>query len=453
MGVASQEAWKIIEEKRKYWYKTLSQDSIWHMFNVSFNIFDWLSIISDLTIFDTLWSSLISTLLLGLSFDDILTWNLLWEIELPDVEEFIKGVLIKLSKLKISELVPKLIPEYEEELEEFFKNSFENLETIIEEEYAEALKTKPYLKGIYGYSKYEEAFYDPRAVYDFLRSTLYAFTKKRGDIRTVKDKLEATVKALDIHPELVRVLFNRLSAISSIKEEAFTWDYGWWDRTNWAEEEKEGKLPFINYDLHVVEVPYEDIIDVQAGGYWDNDSWNLFCWTEGPPRTVHPYKREGVSVAEIMDKVWLNFRSRITATPLAVANYQTIRERTKWTESERLETYALPMSQRMHLERLTESIVRLKEPCIDALKLRLYKTAVLQLFGDLTRMHRWGSEMFTSMTEDELKNWWLERWTRAGLSRETLEELYGRIRGTISTYTSRRHKERLRFLRKRLLRV
>ena len=154
-----------------------------------------------------------------------------------------------------------------------------------------------------------------------------------------------------------------------------------------------------------------------------------------------------------MDKVWLNFRSRITVTPLAVANYQTIRERTKWTESERLETYALPMSQRMHLERLTESIVRLKEPDIDALKLRLYKSAVLQLFGDLTQMHRWGSEMFTSMTEDELKNWWLERWTRAGLNRETLEELYGRIRGTVSTYTSRRHKERLRFLRKRLLRV
>ena len=105
------------------------------------------------------------------------------------------------------------------------------------------------------------------------------------------------------------------------------------------------------------------------------------------------------------------------------------------------------------LERLTESVVLSKEPGVDALKLRLYKSAVLQLFGDLTSMHRWGTGMVLTMSEDELRGWWVGRWVKAGLSRDVLEALYDTLKKRLSTYTSLRHRERLRFLRKRLIGV
>lgn len=441
MGEASREAWKIIEQKRKYWHKALSEDAMWSVLTQSYNIFDWLSTFSDMTLSDTLWSSLISAILLGIPLKEVVPWNLVWDIELPSIEEFLKGVLIKLEKISIEDLAP----EFKELLEEIYR--------ALEDIYAEALKSSLLEKGVYGQSRYGFSYYDPIAVREFFRSTLYAFMKKKYDIRSVKVKVEESANTLKIHPELVRTLFDRLSAISVIKEGALTWDYGWWDRSNWGEEGSEGRVKYLNYDLQEQETPYEDLIDYHAGGFWDVAVWDYFYWLEEAPREVHPFRLEDYNIADLIEKVWLNFRSRISTIALALANYQTLKERTRWVESSRLETYALPVSQRMHLERLTESIVKSKEPNIDALKLRLYKSAVLQLFGDITSMHRWGTEMFSTMSEDELKQWWIEKWVKTGLDRDVLETLYTAVKSHISTYSTLRHKERLRFLRRRLLGV
>ena len=114
MGEASREAWEIIEQKRKYWHKALSEDAMWSVLTQSYNIFDWLSTFSDMTLSDTLWSSLVSAILLGIPLKEVVPWNLVWDIELPSIEEFLKGVLIKLEKISIEDLAP----EFKELLEE-----------------------------------------------------------------------------------------------------------------------------------------------------------------------------------------------------------------------------------------------------------------------------------------------------------------------------------------------
>jgi len=441
VGEASVRAWEVIEQKRKYWHKVLSEEGMWSTLVQTFNVFDWLSFFSDFTLSDTLFSTLVSSLLLGIQPIDLEPWNLCWDIELPSIEEFTKGVLIKLEKISITDLLPE------------FADMFKDITLSLEDEFRINVKETMLEKGYYGKSRYGYSYYDPTAVREFFRSALYAFMKKKHEIRTAREMVEQAAKALNIHPELARTLFNRQSALAAVKEEALTWDYGWWDRTNWSEEGSEGRVAYINYDLQVQETAYEDVIDLQAGGFWDDAVWDMFYWTEEAPKAVHPFRLEGYNIASAIERVWLNFRSRISTTALAVGNYQTLKERTKWTESERLETYALPVTQKKILESLTESLVRSKEPGVDTIKLRMYKSAVLQLFGTVASMHRWGSGMFQVMSDEELRSWWVEKWVKSGLNREVLETLYDALKSRISTYSTLRHKERLRFLRKRLIGV
>jgi len=440
MGVASRKAWEIIKQKQMYWSKVLSEDSLWATLGQTFNVLDWASFFGDWVLSDTLWSSLVSSLLLDIPMIDIVPINIIWDIELPTTEEFLRGVLIKLSKIDISYLLPE------------FKLAFETPSLFLEPEYQVNIEETKLQKGFYGISKYGQSYYDPTAVREFFRSALYSFLKKKDTLETAKLKVEQTANLLDIHPELARTLFNRLSAIYSVKEKALTWDYGWWDRTIWGEEGSEGKITFVTYELETVKMPYEDLIDYQAGGFWDDACWDYFYWTEDHPSLIHPYRLDKYNVAEVQDRIWGNWRSRLVSTYLAVANYQRLEERRKWTRSERVDMYASGRMKSVFLERAVENIVKTVEPNIDAHKLRLFKSAVLQLYGELTGTHRWGNEMHHAMSEEELKSWWLGTWEGMGLTRSTLETLYDRLKDLIRNMSARRQKERLRFLRKRLFR-
>ena len=449
MGMASREAWKIIEEKRKYWYKTLSTDAMWSVLGQSINIFDWLSFFSDYTLSDTLFSSLVSMLLLDIPPIDIVPWNVNFVVELPLPEEFIRGVLIKLRKITFDEVVDIQLPEFSDIIKPGLYDIDKFLETFLKIEFARPIiETRP-RKAIYGVTRYDESYYDPTAVREFFRSTLYTFMKKDITLEEARNKIEATAKVLSIHEELARTIFNRLSAITSIKDRALTWDYGWWDRSYWSEEGSEGLIEFRNYELQSVKMPYEDLIDYQACGFWDDAIWDYFCWCD----EIHPFRVEEPNLPMLAEAVWVNFRNRIISTYLAVANYQTLEERSEWTKSLRVDTYALPMSMRMHLERIVESIVRMYEPAIDPCRLRSYKSAALQIFGELTAMHRWGTEMYKAMSEEELREWWLEKWSRDGLDRGVLEAIYRSIRPRIDTFIDRRFRERMRFLRRKLRRM
>jgi len=436
MGASQKEAEKVLEAKRKYFEKVLSDEAIDSNIFRMYSIFDLVSFWGDYVLSDTLFSSLISLLFFDIPLSEVVPWTLTWDIELPSVDEFMRGVLIKLEPISILDAFPELA------------DVVETLRKVLLPEYSgNIIETRP-RKLIVGESYYGDSYVDPPAVREFLRSTLYAFTKKNLSRAEAKQRLLATVSTLNIAPEVVEDVFNRLSMMEAIKTNAATWDYAWWDVSCWAEEGSGGQVEFTSWDLTTEKVEYEQLWDVEGGGWWDLSYWDMCYWTDDiSPYAVTP---EGVAaISAVRDFVVESFRRRITATALAVANYQTAEERQSMARSPRTETFAVPFSHRVRLESMTESIVRKLKPDVSPFELRLYKTAVIEMYGKLYGPHRWGAEMERSMSEGEFRSYWLDKWSSEGLDRSVLEQLYSSLRPVVDTLGGVRTSERIRFLREK----
>ncbi len=438
MGYAAREARKVAEQKRKYWLKTQSETAIDVMLDRMFDIYDYFAFWGDWILSDTLFSSLVSLVFFDLAIPDLTPWTLTWEVELPTLDEFLAGVLIKLEPIDITIEFPELkLPDL-------------TLDFILEPDFSFNIKETRPKKLKVGVTKYGEGYVDPPAVREFLRSTALAILKKDISIPAARNMLKAAAKAWNITEAVVEELFNRLSAITAIKEKALTWDYGWWDRSNWSAEGSSGKVTFTNYQGEEVEAEYEHLADFQWGGHWDLSSWDYFFWTthESPYKTPPP--GENPNISKIRDYVVHNFRDRIHVTPFAVANYQKAEARTAWNKSPRTETYGMPLSQRYRLESLVDNMIRQLKPDVGVFQLRLYKSAILDLYGTLYDPHRWGAEAQRVSSKEELKTYWLEKWKAHGLDESILTRLFEALYDTITAYGIERAKMRLRFLRYRM---
>ena len=116
----------------------------------------------------------------------------------------------------------------------------------------------------------------------------------------------------------------------------------------------------------------------------------------------------------------------------------------------RVESFALPASQRVKIEGIVENVVRQLETDADAYKLRLYKTAALELYGALYSPHKWGNEMQRSMTPEELKRFWVSKWSGDGLNPDTLSKLWDAVKPAVDALGASRTTARMRFLREKL---
>ena len=318
------------------------------------------------------------------------------------------------------------------------------------DEVAEGVAGTRLEKAVYGRSRYDESYYDPPAIREFLRSTLYAFTKKDLSWTERRLRVEKAAKLLGIGEDLARTVFDRLSIIEAVKEKAATWDYAWWDASSWSLEGSGGAVEFVTYDLTVEAVEYEQLIDAQGGGLWDHSCWEYCFWTPIEPAYRFDPERLKAVFDIYRDFVVSGFRRRYLATALAVANYQTAEERADW-RSGRTETYALPAAQRARIESVAEGVVRTADPGVDAFKLRLYKTAALELYGALYGVHRWGSEMQRALSSEELKSFWIGKWSDDGLDPAVLEKLWEAVKPVVDVLGAARLQARARFIREKLL--
>jgi len=437
MGASQLEAERVAEQKIKYWIKSLSEDAIdtntWRMFDT----FDLGSFWGDWVLSDTLFSSLVSMLLFDIPLSDVVPWTLNWEIELPTTDEFLKGVLIKLEPIDISIQFPEL-------------TSIDDTSwTIFVDQVAEGVAGTRIVKAIYGQSRYDESYYDPEAVREFLRSTLYAFMKKNKSWSEVKTRVEQVAQQLGVPEDLARTVFNRLSMITAVKETAATWDYAWWDSSNWSPETHSGAVEFVTYDLTTESVEYEQLFDAQGGGTWDYTCWDYSFWSPDVPAYRMDEEKLKAYFDTYRDYVVQGFRNRYLATALAAANYQTAPERQTWS-SERTETYAVPASQRYRIESIVENIVKSKIPDVDAFRLRLYKSAALDIYGSLYGVHQWGSEMQRAMTADEYKQYWVDKWSADGLDPGVLSAIWDNVKPVIDILGNVHVKQRLSFIRSKI---
>jgi len=443
--MAEPPAWAIIrqlrQQKLNYYQNTLTEDAIWTNLSLTYDLFDFVSFLADFTLSDTLFSSLMSSFLFDIPLTEIVPINMNWRIELPTLDEFLEGVLIKLVPVTLSDLVPDLSFVLENPLE------------LLTPEAREAIEETKLEKCIYGKSTYSNCYVDPAAVREFLRSTLFAFTKKWHDIKTARDMVAAAAKALGISEALVEDVFNRLSKITFAKYNCLTWDYGWWDVSYWCEEEERsepvGVLTYIDYNLQPRKSEYESLFDAQAGCIWDESFWDMCYWGGDTPETVSPYITGDTRISQIQDALLSNFQTRFLATALAIANYQRPEERGYPFANERVEIYAQSRAFTIDIEATVRNIVQSLVPNIDPVTLRFYIDAALELYG-LSTPHKWGLEMLRSMTKDEFKKYWLEKYTRMGLDPNILENIWNKITAKIEAYSDIRVQTRLEFIRRKL---
>ncbi|MEM2409469.1 MAG: hypothetical protein QXF87_03070 [Thermofilaceae archaeon] len=439
MGASQREAERVLEAKRRYWLKALSEDAIDSNFWRMFNVYDLACFYGDWTLSDTLWSSLIVSLLFDIPLSDVVPWLLNWELELPTTDEFLSGILISIEPIDITIEFPELGDV------SLFNDS------VLVPEVAEAVNETRLEKGRYGVSRYDESYYDPPAVREFFRSSLLAFTKKGYSVEEARHRVATAAEVLGIREDMARNVFNRLSMFSAIKAAAATWDYAWWDLSEWSVEGSSGRLTYVTWDLEEVEVEYETLFDPACGAIWDEALWDFSYWVPDVAPFILDLERMGPAFDRYRDRVVELWRRRIIYTPLVAANYQRLEERTRLT-SPRTETYALPMGQVNRLKSIVDHVVAELEPGASPARVCLYERAVLELYGSLYGVHRWGDEMQRAMGRDELREWWLRKWEGDGLSAGTLMALWDRCIDVIDALGSARLRDRLNFMRTRIRR-
>jgi len=424
---------EVKDRAEKYWVKVLSSDGHFTTFKSTLTAFPENRFRIEKTIFD----SIISTSIVSLHFDippyKQLPLELRYRLEVAVME------LVKLGLLKMPE---------REEVEKIFK----------EKHLAKEVAGNQLLKGIYGFSQYDKSYYDPAIISKFLSSTLYTVFQKRGSWEKVKAELEALATSLGVAEWVLQYSYNKFKIMDTMIVEAPCWDYGWWDYSLWGEE-KAGKpvIRLETFDGLVVELENFGVHDMLVGSFWDLDYWDVGWWTEPDlnPKLVFNFdERTGlpVIVETAMDYAWRVVRNYVF-TAEVVANYQLPRDFTYPWASGRVGTYSLPTSMAMWVEKTVENIVKKLKPDIDMFKLRLYKTAVLEIFGVLGSPHKKGLEFYRLLSKEELKRFWLEKWSRMGLEREVLDKLYESLHARILSLSRERRRDRFRFLFKYRIRV
>ncbi|MGC9012410.1 hypothetical protein, partial [Thermogladius sp.] len=327
MGASSILAWQLLARKEKYWAKTLSDDALWDNTAGALGVFDWLRWFSDITLSDTIFSSLISLINFGIPPTEIEPWNVVYEVELPAPDEFVKGVLLKVKRGDVSACVPG----------PYDTRGF--IDRTFTPPVAEVIKSSLLEKGYYGVSRYGQAYYDPQAVRDFLRTTVYFMFKAPVDLATAREKIASVADSLDIAPEIAEDLFNRLSLVTAVKEYAATFDYAWFDYSYFSNAEDD-TVVYVDYSLQPTEVEYVDLFDATSACFFDSSFFDYCFFTEPAQEYQHPFRPDDV-LLQIRDCVHNAFVRTLPSTGLLVGNYTLPEERARFTPSPRLEVYAL----------------------------------------------------------------------------------------------------------------
>jgi len=429
----------IVKQKQKFGVKVLSEDgSMLSMFGLS-DIFDLATFFGEWALSDTLFSSLVSTLLFDIPMIDIAPSNLVWDIEFPTVEQFMRGLLIKFVPIKLGDLLP--------EFANLFKSNDLLIDQIYIDEYATTFKETRLEKGIYGKSRYGRAYYDPTPMYEFLRSTVYAILKKRKSLLSAKKEVSVIAKQLGIDEAIAETVFNRLVMMSSAIQNCAFVDLSFVDVTTVCDEGSEGKVHFINYNLQPDWRQVEFVDDIETCA-WVDDAIVEYAYVcaDKYPHKVDPQTKVDV-LAKVQDSIIYNFRRRTLNSMLALMNYQTLEERREPTKSWRTDYYGEARIYVRRIEQTVERVVRSIKPDIPVLQLRQYKIAALKLYSALTGAHKWGYEEYKALTEDELRNQWIDEWAEKGLDRNILERLFDEVYIAIKRIGTKRFLTRERWLK------
>ena len=445
---------KVTSQKIKYGNKVLTDQGILSVQLSIGNIFNLYNFLSNLQISTTFWSGLTSSFLFGINLNDIIPDNINFQVDLPNLQQWLNGVQIILKQINLGNLLQNLnltLPSFN--LNNLI-GSLSDFTNFVIPPISINLQNSQLTKAYYNVSAYGLSYYDPTAVRNFLRSTVFSIVVKNENPATIKNEMEALKQSLNIADFVADDFYNRLIAIKEARDQLCLVDYCFVGYSIIPEETNTPKhdalLTFQTYDGRKVTIPVGNVFDLEAVCYVDL-SYVGYCAVGGDETTGdNIFNITEPSVSTVLNAIHRSFVSRINTTPLAVANYQTEKAREDPHNSERVAYYGLSVTQLRQLDYVTENVVRQIYPDIDSFTLRQYKVAVENLYGTLYSVHKWGNESQQSMTQDQLQQYWIQKWTSQGLDPSILSALWNATYPVVRAQGKTRTRERLNFLKKKL---
>lgn len=412
MGISSREAWKILDEKRKYWTKTVKRESFDINLLDFFRKADEMYLSFDMVTFDSIFSSLISAVLFDTPLSDVEPINLHFEIELPSPEEFAKGKLLNIERVSLTDVLKEENPVLYQYLT--------NLDLFLETHFGSDIAKNRPRKGVYGLTKYDESYYDPPLIREFLRAAMYRITKRFADDMTLRAELKAVCQELGMAFEVCNRLFIQLVAITKAKEKCGAPDYIYTDYTEVSEEPDQCTFKVKDLNGEEITVGFHNWTDLAGGNIAEYFIPDLTVVTDELGYLVDiPGSSPNWVPNAVGNYLMRKIRTRLYNMPLLVANYNPHEARENMEKSVTTTRYGTQRGVFYKFRSLVLQVLRDKP----AFERNLYVTALRNLYSKLTSVHQWGKDVYRMMDVESVKRAWLEEWSAKGLDRSILEKL------------------------------
>jgi hypothetical protein len=439
VAASQAEAVTVAEQKVAYWQKVLSDPAV---DQVTFRMFDVASVvgaIGDMIMSDTLYSTLVSAVHFGIPLAEVVPWQVNFRLELPSIEEYLAGVLIKPVPVSPEEVEPALGV----------------LDKVLDLIFSPEARPAPPGKAVYGRSRYDESYWDPVAVREFLRSAIYAVAKKGTADAAVREELAALARALGIPEHVAADIYHRLAMVTAARDQSAPTDFAWIGFSRLSGEGGVARVKVRSWTGEEVEVEYGSLLNLIAGAYIGLTCIGLSYimpvdWAGAGGLRVDPRSLRAV-IALLKDALVKSFSSNVTYNALTVANYRDAFEGGR-PGGYRTESYAIPVSHAEKIATIAREVVSRLAPGAGAVVRRLYEVAAQEVYSALYKPSGWGREVYRAMAPEELRAAWLEKWAARGLDRAVLERLWDAVKPVADALGLSRTAADLSSIRKRLLR-
>ncbi|RLI87296.1 MAG: hypothetical protein DRP01_02255 [Archaeoglobales archaeon] len=398
--------------KAKYHHKVVSDSAICNTYLRLLDIeplfarYVWMQ----LSVFD------LSELGLGLLYNilpvDFEPYSIDYAFETPTVDETLQGIWAKFKKVDFSKLYAWMT-----DFREYIMENFE-------EEYQASLLAMTAEKAVYGITPYARGVYDPVIAREFLRATFHKLRLLRTPDESWKSMLQHIADYLEMIGVTDDNVFNRIMMLFSAQTQSFVLGLGVLGLSRLPEMDGEySKVPFMDAQDRIHDLKFRTLDHLQLGFILGVTplGYGLLL----PKNSIYKLKegKKNPPVIEVLTNKISGIINRLTLSTWAYSNYNRPEEMLNYHKSDKADQYDLLQTQRRFIENWVHA--RIPPDEANPVRIRQYQNAVLQCVCWRAKRHRWGFKSWESMTEDQFKEWWLDYWTRQGLSRETLNDLYG----------------------------
>ena len=354
-------------------------------------------------------------------------------IETPTPEEYEAGIVTKIKESTTSVELPE------------FSEMLESVDKVIEynmEYFPPRLE-----KGVYGKSYFDYCYYDPEAQREFLKSAIFKEYVRSRTWQEFYQRLKELAKTVGVSEGVALSVYYLFAIYNAIKYQTFTLGISVLGRSKMQPEKgKPIRLLIPTHDGRTVEIKVKTVEQALFGFVLGVSVLGTrFLMTDKPH-----FKKGIVPMVQYVLSKLRKSRDKYIHTAFTFANYEPPEGQLHIEKSYRADQYASLMLLKMQIENIVEA--HLSKYNLTTFMLRQYKHAILHLLGLRKKRHGMGWKIWEYMDDERYVNWWLDFWSRKGLNREILKELYEKVKKWIPEWRRIKLKYQSRLKERALLR-